>query len=62
MFELPAEGVSLEEIEKNLIVQALTRADGNKTRAAQLLGISRRAIYSKMRTHGIAGWNDAEQE
>lgn len=60
VFRLPPEGASLEEIEKNLILQALERADGNKSRAAQLLGISRRAIYSKMNTHGIAGPGDGE--
>ncbi len=61
VFQLPPEGTSLEEIEKNLILQALERADGNKSRAAQLLGISRRAIYSKMKTHGIAGPGDADE-
>jgi len=29
-------------------------ARGSKTNAAKLLGISRRALYSKMNTHGIA--------
>ncbi len=53
-FVLPPEGISLDDVEKNLIRQALERAGGNKTQAAQLLGISRRAMYSKMSTHGIA--------
>jgi DNA-binding NtrC family response regulator len=50
---LTEEGVSLDEIEKNYLLAALEKAKGNKTRAAELLGISRRAIYSKMKTHGI---------
>jgi DNA-binding NtrC family response regulator len=54
VFTLPEGGISLDEVEKNLLVQALERAGGNKTSAAQLLGISRRAMYSKMHTHGIA--------
>lgn len=52
-FLLPPEGVNLIEIERSLIVQALERAGGSKTRAAELLGISRRAMYSKMKTHGL---------
>ena len=40
-FRLPAEGVNLEEVERQLVVQALERAGGNQTHAAQLLGINR---------------------
>jgi len=47
-FELPDEGVVLDDLEKNLIQQALEKAGGNKTRAAQLLGITRRRLYSLM--------------
>ena len=46
-------GLSLEQIENRLIREALERAQGNKTKAATLLGISRRALYSRMETHGI---------
>jgi len=46
-------GLSLEQIEKRLIKEALDRAQGNKTKAATLLGISRRALYSRMESHGI---------
>ncbi len=52
-FLLPDDGVSLDEVEKSLIMQALEKASGNKTKAASLLGISRRALYSRMNTHGI---------
>ena len=51
--ELLALGLSLDQIEKRLIKEALERAQGNKTRAAGLLGISRRALYSRMESHGI---------
>jgi DNA-binding NtrC family response regulator len=37
---LPEEGLSLEEVEKNLIRQALERAGGNQTKASKLLNIS----------------------
>jgi len=39
-FILPEMGLSLDEIERDLIVQAMERAAGNKTKAAKLLGIS----------------------
>ncbi len=52
-FALPDEGISMTELEKALIVQALEKSEGNKTKAAQLLGITRRTIYSKMETYKI---------
>ncbi len=36
--QLQPEGVNLEEVEQNLIRQALERARGNKSKAAELLG------------------------
>ncbi|TMQ60574.1 MAG: sigma-54-dependent Fis family transcriptional regulator [Candidatus Eisenbacteria bacterium] len=51
--ELLSLGLSLDQIEKRLIKEALERAQGNKTKAASLLGISRRALYSRMESHGI---------
>ncbi len=52
-FELPEEGIQLDEFEKELIHQALEKARGNKTRAAELLGITRRRLYSMMERFGI---------
>src|SRR5882672_658060 len=46
-------GLSLEQVENRMIREALERAQGNKTKAASLLGISRRALYSRMESHGI---------
>jgi DNA-binding NtrC family response regulator len=40
-FKLPPEGVNLEEVERQLLVQALERSRGNQTHAGQLLGINR---------------------
>ncbi len=40
-FEIPDEGISLEELEKELIINTLDKANGNLSRAARLLKISR---------------------
>ena len=39
--------------EKAAIIQALQQVDGNKAKAARLLGISRATIYNKIKTYGI---------
>ncbi len=54
-WQLPEEGIVLDELEKQLIVQALEKSGGNKTRAAQLLGITRRRLYSMMERFKIQG-------
>lgn len=51
--ELPDEGVSLEEVERELIIRALEKAGWNKAKAAKLLGITRRRLYSRMEALGI---------
>jgi two-component system, NtrC family, response regulator AtoC len=60
-FRLPETGLSLDELEKSLILQSLEMTAGNKTRAAALLGITRRALYSKMHTHRIRGYGSGEE-
>ena len=51
--EIPPEGLSLEVLERELILQALERARGNKSQAARLLGLTRRTLYSRMERHGL---------
>ena len=51
-FEIPDEGLSLEEVEKKLIKNALNKAGGNKSKAAKFLGITRRKLYSMMERLG----------
>ncbi|MFC1572907.1 sigma 54-interacting transcriptional regulator, partial [Candidatus Eisenbacteria bacterium] len=52
--EIPDEGLVLEELEKDLIRKALLKAGGNKSKAATLLGLTRRTLYSRMERYGIA--------
>ncbi|MCL6638860.1 MAG: sigma-54 dependent transcriptional regulator [Firmicutes bacterium] len=49
----PEGGLSLEEVEKQLIIKALEKSGGNQTRAAALLGITRSALLYRMQKHGI---------
>jgi DNA-binding NtrC family response regulator len=51
--EIPPEGLSLEVLERELILQALERTRGNKSQAARLLGLTRRTLYSRMERHGL---------
>jgi two-component system NtrC family response regulator len=51
--EIPEEGLSLEQLEKELIQKALEKARGNKSQAARLLGLTRRTLYSRMEKHGL---------
>ncbi len=51
--EIPDEGLSLEALEKELILKALDKAGGNKTQAARLLGLTRRTLYSRLERHGL---------
>ncbi len=43
----------IEKIEKREILKALERANGNKTRAAKMLGISRKSLFNKLRQYNI---------
>ncbi|MBI1795613.1 MAG: sigma-54-dependent Fis family transcriptional regulator [Candidatus Eisenbacteria bacterium] len=50
---IPPEGLSLEVLERELILKALDMARGNKSQAARLLGLTRRTLYSRMEKHGL---------
>lgn len=52
-FELPEEGVSLDDVERGLVMQALRRTGGNQTQAAKLLGLSRYALRTRMRRYDL---------
>lgn len=46
---LPADGLSLEDVEMSLVRQALERSGGNQTKAAELLDISRDQLRYRMK-------------
>ena len=48
-----ATGFDLEDMEKNMIVQAMKRFNGNITDAARELGLSRAALYRRMEKYGL---------
>ena len=52
--KLPAAGINLEELEKDLIQQALDRTQGNKTRAAELLGLTRDTLRYRIEKYRFA--------
>ena len=52
--KLPDEGISLEEVEKEILVQALEKHQWNQTRAARYLNISRKTLIYRMEKFGLA--------
>jgi transcriptional regulator with PAS, ATPase and Fis domain len=53
-FKLPEAGVQLDELEANIIHQALARTNGNRSKSARLLGISRDTLLYRIQKHGLA--------
>lgn len=52
-FDIPEEGVSLDEIIKEYVCSALTKSNGIQIQAAKLLGISRRKLQHRMQKYGL---------
>ena len=52
-FILPEDGFSLDDMEKDLIVQALERTEYNQTKASKMLGISYDTLRYQMKKFGI---------
>ena len=52
-FRLPPEGVDLETVERQLVIQALQRAGGNQTQAGHLLGINRDQVRYRIEKFGL---------
>jgi DNA-binding NtrC family response regulator len=53
---------TLPDVEKTLIMLALEQAGGNKSKAAELLGITRRTLYGRLERYNLAGGRDSDVE
>jgi DNA-binding NtrC family response regulator len=53
-FTLPETGLQLDALEADLIHQALNRTQGNRSKSAKLLGLSRDTLIYRMQKHGVA--------
>lgn len=52
--ELPYEGINMDAVIRSFIVQALERSGGNRTKAAELLGITRHTLLYRMDKYKIS--------
>jgi len=58
---LPEEGVSLQAVERDLILRTLAKFDGNQTQTAHYLGLSRRTLTYRLKKHKIEPGSFKEQ-
>jgi two-component system, NtrC family, response regulator AtoC len=56
----PAELVPLEEVERRYILRVMEATGGNKTHAAQILGLTRKTLYRKLEEYGARGASGSE--
>jgi two-component system NtrC family response regulator len=52
---LSMDGMTLEQVERHMIEQALQQHAGNISRMAKALGLSRTALYRRLERHGLNG-------
>jgi len=50
-------GISLENMERRLVEMTLEATGGNRSRAAELLGVSLRTVRNKIRSYGLPSWS-----
>ena len=60
--DIPDEGISLDEVERELLVKALEKAEWNQSKAARLLSITRKTLIYRMEKHGLIAPAGAPQE
>jgi DNA-binding NtrC family response regulator len=56
---MPDEGIGLEEVERELIKRALSRFQGNVSRAARYLRVSRQTLIYRIKKHKLGAKNGA---
>jgi two-component system NtrC family response regulator len=59
--KLPDEGINFEEVEKQILEQALEKNAWNQTRAAKYLNLSRKTLIYRMEKFGLVAPGEAEQ-
>jgi two-component system NtrC family response regulator len=50
---IPESGIVMDDVERDLILEALRKTEGNQSAAARLLGITRQTLIYRVRKHGI---------
>jgi DNA-binding NtrC family response regulator len=55
------EGMTLDEYEQSIIKEALKRANGNKSQAARMLGLTRNALRYRLSQMGMDGGDGAAE-
>jgi DNA-binding NtrC family response regulator len=58
--EIVQPGLTMDEIERRAILQALERTGGNRTQAAEMLGIGLRTLQRKLKEYKMAGRPDED--
>lgn len=53
LFNLPPDGVNFEDVERSLIMQAMSRTDNNITKSAKLLGLTFRTLQYRLEKFGF---------
>jgi len=56
----PSSSLTMDEIERRAILGALDRTGGNRTQAAELLGIGLRTLQRKLKEYKLSGSSEAE--
>ncbi len=49
--ELPEEGITIKQMTRELIIKTLEKTRGNKSKAARMLGITRKALYARLKDY-----------
>ena len=51
--DIPEDGISLEEVEKELLLKALEKAQGNQSKAARYLNVTRKTLIYRLEKYGL---------
>jgi two-component system, NtrC family, response regulator len=57
---LGVDGMTLEQVERHMIAKAMEQHQGNISRVAKALGLSRTALYRRLERHGIGGASEEQ--